>query len=180
MAPNMTGSKPKSNPSGTFTAAKERWLLHVARHPNLSGADQAVAIALSCYMNSKTHDAWPSLKRLADDINRDRSTVSRSLKRLEHLALLSIVHGRGRKKCNRYKPRMGNIDNPACLKRSTSLRGKVLRSHMKKAANSHTKGCEFAARTLEEESMNLGAEATEAGQCLSGEIPPSTPLSLSG
>ena len=55
-----------------FSAAKEGWLKLVASYPNLSGADYAVAIALSTYVNSTTRDAWPSMQRLAADTNRDR------------------------------------------------------------------------------------------------------------
>jgi hypothetical protein len=37
---------------GGFQAAKEGWLKVCASYPNLSGADYAVAIALSTYLNS--------------------------------------------------------------------------------------------------------------------------------
>jgi hypothetical protein len=52
---------------GGFQAAKEGWLKLCASYPNLSGADCAVAIALSTYFNSKTRNAWPSFERLAAD-----------------------------------------------------------------------------------------------------------------
>src|SRR5262245_18159830 len=80
--------------AGSFSAAKEGWLKLVASYPNLSGADVAVAVMLSTYMNTKSRDAWPSMETLARDTNRSRSTVWRSLKRLEKLKLLAITHAR--------------------------------------------------------------------------------------
>jgi hypothetical protein len=70
-------------PRGIFQIAKEGWLKTCASYPNLSGADLAVVIALSAYLNSKRGDAWPSIETLAEDVNRSRSTVSRSIERLE-------------------------------------------------------------------------------------------------
>jgi predicted transcriptional regulator len=88
--------------SGGFAAAKEGWLKRIASYPNLSGADLAVAFMLCTYLNTKSRDAWPSMQRLACDTNRSRSTVWRSLKRLETLKLLDITHARSRRKPNRH------------------------------------------------------------------------------
>ena len=115
--------------AGNFAAAKETWLGLIASYPNLSGADLAVAIRLCIYMNSKSRNAWPSLERLALDTNRSRSTVWRSLKRLEKLKLLDITHARSRRKPNRYRPRLGHIDaKPKRLARKTTPRGLMLRT----------------------------------------------------
>src|SRR5262245_30861913 len=95
---------------GNFAAFKESWLKLIASYPNLSGADIAVAVMLCIYTNSKSRDAWPSMERLALDTNRERSTVWRSLKRLEALKLLDITHARSRRKPNRYRPKLGHID----------------------------------------------------------------------
>lgn len=136
---------------GNFQAAKEKWLKLCASYPNLSGADYAVLIAVSTYLNSKTHDAWPSLERLASDTNRDKSTIWRSLMRLERLGLIGVIHGRGRKNSNRYRPTLGRMEmDPTTLRRKTTLRGKMLRTRNEKTANSQRKDCELAGRTLEE------------------------------
>jgi hypothetical protein len=52
------------------------------------------------------------MRRLAADTNRNLRTVVRSLQRLESLLLVSVVHGRGPKKSNHYRPALGalNID----------------------------------------------------------------------
>jgi hypothetical protein len=79
------------------------------------------------------------------------------------LGLIEVVHGRGRRKSNRYFPRLGDMHtDPKALRRKTKPRGKVLRDRNEKAANSNIKRCELAARTSEEEQKNLGAVATEA------------------
>ena len=136
--------------AGNFSAAKEGWLKLIASYPNLSGADVAVAVMLSTYMNSKSRDAWPSMERLALDTNRSRSTVWRSLKRLEKLELLDITHARSRRKPNRYRPRLGHIDaKPTSLARKTTARDLMLRTRNVNAANSQHISCELAARTSE-------------------------------
>jgi hypothetical protein len=140
--------------AGNFAAAKEAWLRLVASYPNLSGSDMAVAIMLATYMNSKSRDAWPSMETLARDTNRSRSTVWRSLKRLEKLHLLDVVHARSRRKPNRYRPHLGTINaNPKALRRSTTPRGLMLRTRNVNAANSQLISCEPAARTSEEPQM---------------------------
>ena len=147
----VPSSEPPRSQRGGFQAAKEGWLKLCASYPNLSGADLAVLVALSTYMNSKSLDAWPSLGTLATDTNRNRATVSRSLKRLEKLVLIAVTHGRGRKKPNRYRMKLGALNaEPQTLRRRTTPRGKMLRTRNEKAANSQQKGCELAARTSEE------------------------------
>jgi Helix-turn-helix domain len=139
---------------GSFAAAKEGWLKLVASYPNLNGGDVAVAVMLSTYMNARSRDAWPSMDRLALDTNRNRSTVWRSLKRLEALNLLEITHARSRRKPNRYRPRIGHIDaNPKRLARKTTPRGLMLRTRNVNAANSQHICCELAAGTSEEPHM---------------------------
>jgi hypothetical protein len=140
--------------AGGFAAAKEGWLKLVASYPNLSGADVAVAVMLASYMNTRSRDAWPSMERLARDINRSRSTVLRSLQRLEKLKLLDITHARSRRKPNRYRPLLGKINaKPERLKRKTTPRGLMMRTRTVNDANSHNIVCELASRTLEEPQM---------------------------
>jgi DNA-binding transcriptional regulator GbsR (MarR family) len=142
------GEFPRS-PRGAFQAAKEGWLKLCASYPNLSGADLAVVIFLSTYMNSKTLNAWPSHETLAKDTNRSRSTVWRSLEKLEKLNLVAVIHGRGPKNANKYRIALGAINaEPQTLRRKTTPRGKMLRTRNEKTANSQQNGCEFAAKTL--------------------------------
>jgi hypothetical protein len=149
---------------GGFSVAKEGWLKMVASYPNLAGADYAVAIVLSTYMNSKTREAWPSMRRLATDTNRDRATVWRSLKRLEARKLLTVIHSRSRRKPNRYRPRMGDMAaEPQTMRRKTTPRGLMLRPRNVNAANSQYISCELAARTSEEPKMKSGAVAFKRG-----------------
>jgi hypothetical protein len=139
---------------GGFSAAKEQWLKTVASYPNLSGADIAVAVWLSTYFNHRSHKAWPSLQRLAQDTNRNKSTVLRSMQRLEKFGLVEVVHGRGRKQTNTYRPKLGDMNlDPKTLRRPTTPRGiKRTRTHTEKDANSQRNGCELATRTLERKS----------------------------
>jgi hypothetical protein len=125
---------------GAFQAAKEGWLKAVASHPNLSGADCAVAIVIATYLNSNTREAWPSFDCLARDTNRNRSTVWRSVERLEKLKLLEVRRARGRTKSHRYRPLLGELDRDP----------KTLRRRNKNTASSQPKDCGFAARTSEE------------------------------
>ena len=151
----MTAESP-----GSFQSAKEGWLKTVASYPNLAGADYAVAIAVSTYMNSKSGEAWPSIQRLATDTNRDRATVWRSLKRLEARKLLAVTHSRSRRKPNRYRMLMGDMEaEPKTLRRKTTPRGFMLRTRNGNAADSQHISCELAARTSEEPPMKSGAVA---------------------
>ena len=142
---------------GGFSAAKEAWLKLVASYPNLAGADYAVAIVLSTYMNSQTRQAWPSMQRLAADTGRDRSTVWRSLKRFEALKLLKITHARSPRKSNIYCLRLGDMSaERERLRRKTTPRGAILRAHNADAAKPHQISCKPAARTSEEPEMKSG------------------------
>lgn len=126
--------------AGGFQAAKETWLKTIASYPNLSGADVAVAMVISTYLNSKTSEAWPSIELLAKDTNRNRVTVWRSIERLIELQLLQVAKGRGRHKSNRYRPLFGSINcNP-----------KTLRRRNNNSASWQPKHCELTERTLEE------------------------------
>jgi Helix-turn-helix domain len=158
----MTDDASKKRAAG-FAAAKELWLKLIASYPNLSGADVAIAVMLSTYMNTKTRDAWPSMQRLARDTNRTRSTVWRSLKRLEELKLLRITHARSSRKPNRYQPLMGSmIIEPKMLGRKTTARGLMLRTRNINAANSQHISCDPAALTSEEPLMKSRSMATRA------------------
>ncbi|AMN45046.1 hypothetical protein RHPLAN_66400 [Rhodoplanes sp. Z2-YC6860] len=144
----MSEANAKQSKNGGFQQAKEGWLLICASYPNLSGATYAVAIALSRYFNSKTREAWPAIERLATDTNRNCSTVWRALQTLESLALIEVVHGRGRKTSNRYRMKLGHLEtDPMTLKRRTSPRGKILRARKDNPADLQQKDCEPTGRT---------------------------------
>jgi hypothetical protein len=138
--PVAPGNADQSNVEGVFQAAKEGWLKAVASHPNLSGADCAVAIVIATYLNSKTRDAWPGFDRLAQETNRNRSTVWRSIARLEKFKLLEVRRARGRSRSNHYRPLLGDLDRDPI----------TLRRRNKHTASSQSKDCEFAARTSDE------------------------------
>jgi hypothetical protein len=145
------GGQTKST-SANFLMARDGWLKTVASYPNLSGADMAVAVVLATYLNRQTGTAWPAIETVARDTNRSPSTVWRSLRRLEDLGLVDVVHARGRNKSNRYRPRLGHIDNPDRLRRRGA--GKTLRVRAENTASPQLKHCELAVRTSEEPTMN--------------------------
>jgi hypothetical protein len=138
--PREASDQLPSNGAGGFQAAKESWLKVLAAHPNLSGADYAVAITISTYLNTKLGEAWPALETIATATNRDVSTVWRSIERLEGLKLLHVRKGRGRRASNRYRPLVGEISRDP----------KTLRRGNKNSASSQRKACEFAEGTSEE------------------------------
>ena len=155
----MTDDEKKKR--GAFAKAKEAWLKIVASYPNLSGADYAAAIMLSTYFNQHTRKAWPSLRTLAADTNRNKSTIIRSMRRLEALNLVAVVRGCGRKHSNTYRPKLGDLNlDPKTLKRSTSAHGwtnKRVRTRTERVASSRRKGRELAYRTSEEPQRNSRA-----------------------
>lgn len=177
-APNEPCVQKSSSKNGGFQAAKEGWLKWCASYPNLSAADLAVAIALSTYLNSKSRDAWPSMKRLAADVNREPSTVWRALKRLKSMNLIEVVHGRGWKKPNRYRPTLGCLHiDPKSLRRTTTKRGQILRGGNRKAAAPQLKACGPAALTSEEPQRKCREVAFESEPTRAG---PTAPVRLHG
>ncbi len=136
--PNSRAGEARPN-IGNFQAAKESWLKIVASHPNLSGADYAIAIMICTYVNSRTREAWPSLETLAQDTNRAPSTAWRSVERLEKLELLEITRARGRTRSHRYRLKFGNMDRDP----------KTLRRRNTNTAGSQSKHYQSAGRTSE-------------------------------
>ncbi len=149
----------KKKNAGRFSAAKETWLRLIASYPNLFASDLAVGIALASYMNVKTRDAWPSMETLARDVNRTRSTVWRSLKRFEKLKLLRVTHAASRRKPNRYRLWLGELNaEPKAMRRKTTPRGLMLRARNVNAAGTQHISCGAAARTSEEPTMKSRKE----------------------
>jgi helix-turn-helix protein len=136
-------ARPKSlafNRAANFQAAKQEWLMRLARYPNLSGADYAVVIVIFTHLNSKKCEAWPSIATIAELTNRNPSTVWRSVEKLSQFGLLTIVKGRGRHRSNRYRPSLGKMNCDP----------KTLRRRNNNSASWQPKHCELAERTLEE------------------------------
>jgi Helix-turn-helix domain len=142
--------------AGNFAAFKESWLKLVTRYP-VTARDLAVAIHLSGYLNVKTRDAWPSMATLAADIGCEKSTVLRSLQRLEKFKLLAVTHSRSRHKPNRYRPRLGPLDASEIPRRRSTPRGiakvKRMRRDTLEDAGPQRRGCGAAYRTSEEPLM---------------------------
>jgi DNA-binding transcriptional MocR family regulator len=100
-------------------------------------------------MNHRSRDAWPSVRRLASDTNRNPGTVWRSLRRLEERKLIFVIHGRGPRKPNRYRPGLGELGiNAQKLRRPR--RGNVCESADILSVNLQRNVCEPAYRTLKE------------------------------
>jgi hypothetical protein len=164
---NETRTRSNVPNCGNFQAAKEGWLKLCAAYPNLSASDLAVAIAISTYVNSKSRRAWPSIKTLSADTNRNVSTVWRSLNRLEFHGLLNTTHGRGRNRSNQYRLQLGHADvNPRTLRRKSTPKGKILRTRNKNTAISQRNDCELAGRTSEEPQRKCREMLSERAEIL--------------
>ena len=139
--PSVAREKLRSSPAViAFQVAKEGWLMAIASYPNLSGSDCAVAITIAKHLNTTLNEAWPSMETIAKLTNRKQCTVWRSIRRLEQLGLLTVLHSRGRHRSNRYRPAYGHMgDDP-----------KTLRRRKKRTASWQRKPCDPAERTLEE------------------------------
>ncbi len=156
-AARASGSK---SDVASFLMARDGWLRRLCSHPNLSGSDYAVAVSLGLHFNRKTGAAWPAMDTLAKLTNRNRTSVWRSMVRLEQLGLVVVVHSRGANKSNRYRPAFGNSENPAEFRRRTTPRG-MLRTRNTGPANSQHGLCETAARTLDEPRRELKEGTSE-------------------
>jgi hypothetical protein len=88
-------------PTKTAAQFRDGWLSQVAANPEFTASDLATAITLAQHMNSQTHEAWPSIARMATLTGRSSRTINRSIKRLEGNGALAIKHSRGRRS-NRY------------------------------------------------------------------------------
>ncbi len=132
---------------------KETWMKQVTSYPRLAGADYCVAYWILVHLNFHDEIAWPAIDTLAKVTNRSRSTVSRSIKRLEKLEFLTIKHSRGRTHSNEYSLGSPYYALPI-QKRPSVARGKVLRTRNENAASRNRKCSEFAARISEEEHKN--------------------------
>ena len=90
-----------------FNHTRHRWLGMVARDPKLPGAAQRVAILLWEHMNADYGYAWPSLVYVAEQLGINKSTVVRSIKKLEAQGWIKVERRCGRHRGNRYRLAFG-------------------------------------------------------------------------
>jgi hypothetical protein len=84
---------------------KFAWLDQVASDEGaLLGAATRVAVILCRYINSENGAAWPSMARIAADLNLAERNAQRTIAALVKRGHLEIWPGGGRCKTNRYKP----------------------------------------------------------------------------
>lgn len=77
----------------------------------MTAADRGVYIVIAAHANGIDWSATPGVARIASLTGHNRRTVQRSIDRLERLGALTVEHGGGRAKCNRYTL----TTNPAVL-----------------------------------------------------------------
>ena len=101
--------KPNRENKPTGLLAKHHLIGHCLRHPKTSKGDAAVLWYLLERYNDEAGAAWPGLGNIATNAQVDRSTVQRSINRLEAENYLTVERG-GRAykgapgKSNRYHP----------------------------------------------------------------------------
>jgi DNA-binding MarR family transcriptional regulator len=61
-------------------------------------------------MNEKRGYAWPSLPHIAEELRIDKSTVVRSINRLERHGWITVEHRCGRQRGNRYRLAIGALE----------------------------------------------------------------------
>jgi DNA-binding MarR family transcriptional regulator len=92
----------------SFQYYRHRWLCAVGRDPELTGSDLRVAIMIWELTNVDWGYAWPSLSYIAAQMSLDRSTVVRSVKKLEQRGW--IIRSRsGRCRSNEYRIAKGSV-----------------------------------------------------------------------
>ena len=101
--------KPNRDNKTTGLLAKHHLLGHCLLHPKTSKGDAAVLWYLLERYNDEAGAAWPGLGNIATNTQVDRSTVKRSITRLEAENFLTVERGgRAHKgapgKSNRYHP----------------------------------------------------------------------------
>lgn len=112
-----------------FNHGRHRWLGNLARDTGLPGAALRVAILLWEHMNADRGYAWPSLVYIAEQLGVDKSTVVRSLKKLEVRGWISTERRCGRHRGNRYRPAFGTMDLDLVGRRTRGGNGATKRLH---------------------------------------------------
>jgi len=100
--------RPEDDPfgakTGGFQKARQDWRNYLASCPILSASDLAVAIVIDNHLNSRTGQAFPSIKRIALLTNRTMATVWKSINKLCKFGFLKKSIGGGRGHSNVYEP----------------------------------------------------------------------------
>jgi DNA-binding MarR family transcriptional regulator len=86
-----------------FQFDRHRWLAAVARDAEITGADLRVAVLIWEYTNADFGYAWPSMSHMAMEMSLDRSTVVRSVSRLEQRGWIDRTRRHGRFRSNEYR-----------------------------------------------------------------------------
>ena len=90
-----------------FNFGRHRWLGLVARDHKLPGAAHRIAVLLWQLQNDERGCAWPSLERIATELQMHKSTVIRSLRLLERRHWISKSQRGGRHRSNEYRISFG-------------------------------------------------------------------------
>jgi hypothetical protein len=86
----------RPDPVKSAGAKRNRWLVACAMFPPLrdSAIQLRLAILLWDYHNSKMGLAFPSRQTLADRLGIDPTNVSRALRRLQELGMITVIKAR--------------------------------------------------------------------------------------
>jgi hypothetical protein len=87
-----------------YTKQIFRWQQQVLADAELTPLASRVVMALCGFINSQSHDAWPSHATLAKAVHASRRGVQNALQQLEDRGHLQISINRGRGQSNRYRP----------------------------------------------------------------------------
>ena len=90
-----------------FEKFKQTWLFQIVADHNLSAHTLRVAYVISSHLNRNTRGAWPGITALMRRTRVSRSTVIRSIQRLEAAGHLRAVRNRtacGKNSVNHYLP----------------------------------------------------------------------------
>src|SRR4051812_46260112 len=92
-----------------FVKRKMEWLVTVATDKKIHKLPLAVAVKLGGqYFNNEKEKAWPSVARLADELQADSRNVRRAIRRLVDAGYLLCETNRGRGYTNQYRlPKRG-------------------------------------------------------------------------
>jgi biotin operon repressor len=87
------------------TAAKFMAMEVIIKDNTLSRCDVSLSYLLIMkYFNADDGYAWPSRDRLAEELDVDKSTITKALKRLEDRGHFHVKRNKGRGKTNKYYP----------------------------------------------------------------------------
>jgi len=141
------------------------WREAIRDSETLSANARYVALLLSIYMRSDGTNAFPSIDTLASRTRRCRRTIVDALDELERTGYLSIVHGGGRGRPNRYTARL-----PQTAERVQTVSETVQPLHVNSASQvrkrcSHVTGNKTSNKTKNETNNERTTEVQENMMC---------------